>query len=359
MELALVKCMLLALIVWLQIHKSKSCLEEERLALLGIKDSLKSTGSNGDHLLSSWIDQPNNDCCKWERVICNSITDRVIRLSLNKTTQNVRRANTLFLNVSLLRHFEKLTHLDLSSNKFGGWIENEEVPNLQGNYLGGSLSTLDFTAFKSLEVLDLSGNGISGIIPNYVWAPTSLKALSLSGNSFHGSLQIQSFCGMERLEELDLSSAGFSGGIPSCLGNFTSLKMLNLSINQLYGEIPNNLSKLETLDLSHNNLSGEIPELPLNQSQIQSLNLSHNQLTGSIPKSFLNLSKMESLDLSYNDLSGRLPLELIDLKFLKVFTVAHNNLSGKIPEQFNKFNRYSYEGNPLLSGPYSEKNSRD
>jgi hypothetical protein len=54
------------------------CLEEERIALLHLKDSLNYPNGTS---LPSWI-EADAHCCSWERINCNSSTGRVTMLDL-------------------------------------------------------------------------------------------------------------------------------------------------------------------------------------------------------------------------------------------------------------------------------------
>ena len=49
----------------------------------------------------------------------------------------------------------------------------------------------DFASLSNLEMLDLSSNSLSGIIPLSIRLMPHLKSLSLAGNHFNGSLQNQ------------------------------------------------------------------------------------------------------------------------------------------------------------------------
>ncbi|KDP36541.1 hypothetical protein JCGZ_08878 [Jatropha curcas] len=77
-----------------------------------------------------------------------------------------------------------------------GSVPGQELASLQNlkkldlgyNNFNCTLTMQDFIAFKSLEILDLSGNDFNGTLPPYMWAPPSLKALSLRENRFNGSL---------------------------------------------------------------------------------------------------------------------------------------------------------------------------
>ena len=123
------------------------------------------------------------------------------------------------------------------------------------------------------------------------------------------------------LEMLDLSFNGLSGEIPPELGNLASLRVLNFERNEydtgtkLSGEIPpglGNLSSLQTLDLYGNDLSGEIPPKLADLPSLTGLNLSDNQLSGEIPPELGNLPSpsLRELRLNDNQLSGCVPAAL-------------------------------------------------
>ena len=49
----------------------------------------------------------------------------------------------------------------------------------------------DFAALDILELLDMSDNGLTGIVPPSIGALSSLKSLVLDGNELNGSLPTQ------------------------------------------------------------------------------------------------------------------------------------------------------------------------
>ncbi|KAK8643698.1 hypothetical protein V6N13_012981 [Hibiscus sabdariffa] len=111
----------------LQFQGLKSCVEEERAALLRYKALIESEGYHADHLLPSWIDDPLSNCCGWERVTCNSSTARVIQLSLRNSrpfASDGVRNSLWYVDLALFQPFVDLNTLDLSSNTIGGWIQN-------------------------------------------------------------------------------------------------------------------------------------------------------------------------------------------------------------------------------------------
>ncbi|TYH30554.1 hypothetical protein ES288_A01G104800v1 [Gossypium darwinii] len=336
-----------------------------------------------------------------------------------------------------------LTSLDLSSNELNGTISLNMFSELQN--------------LKKLDVFDLHSNFIEGDLPKL---PPNIRFLSVSNNSLVGTLS--GICNMKFIEILDLSHNDFSGIIPQCIGSFSqSLSSLNLKMNKLHGAItsifakgralknlnlnsnhlegpltpsitnckelqvldarnnmvndsfphwiealselqvlvlrsnrfhgpitaatsPRSLLKLRivdlscnnffvplptavkgfeielvkiltiftSIDLSCNNFEGQIPRDIGELSSLRGLNLSHNNLVGHIPSSLRNMTRLEWLDLSSNKLSGQIQTGLLDLTFLSSFNVSCNQLVGPIPKgkQFNTFENGSYQGNVGLCG---------
>uniref|UniRef100_A0A2C9UYZ3 Leucine-rich repeat-containing N-terminal plant-type domain-containing protein n=1 Tax=Manihot esculenta TaxID=3983 RepID=A0A2C9UYZ3_MANES len=167
MELAnIAKCLLLGVVIlWIQIHGNKCCFEEERLALLDFKAFVGSNGFDADHLLPSWIDDPTSNCCKWERVMCNSTIDHVTELSLNNTRQ-----------------------YDIGSDSFYYDENSWYTLILSDNRMEGSFPIQDF---QRLEELDLSGNRFNNSILLSLAALPSLNTLILNDNYMEGSFPNQ------------------------------------------------------------------------------------------------------------------------------------------------------------------------
>ncbi|OIT08100.1 PREDICTED: LRR receptor-like serine/threonine-protein kinase GSO1 [Nicotiana attenuata] len=84
----------------------------------------------------------------------------------------------------------------------------------------------------------------------------------------------------------DISGNALTGKIPEKIGLLSGVPLLNLSHNNLTGVIPKTIGdmiSLESLDLSYNQLTGEIPETLTLLDFLQDLNLSYNNLRGRIP----------------------------------------------------------------------------
>lgn len=102
---------------------------------------------------------------------------------------------------------------------------------------------------------------------------------------------------------LDLSGNGLTGTIPEALGELTQLTQLDLNGNHLRGAIPAKLAELAQLcrmDLRGNHLSGSVPQEFGRLTRLRHLNLSYNQLNGRIPESLQGLPALNFLDLRGN-----------------------------------------------------------
>ncbi|KAK8648250.1 hypothetical protein V6N13_129009 [Hibiscus sabdariffa] len=344
------------LILLTQIDGRKACYEEERKGLLELKSYLKLQVVNGSEhaLLPSWVDEPNNDCCGWERVTCNSTTGHVAVLSLSNMAENDilntsfqcfdGEGSSSYLNISLFQSFKELKALNLSHNCIE-WIENQ-----------------DLIPFGRLEVLDLSHNQLEGSIPQNIGKLSSLKALYLAYNQFNSSLPIPGFCELRRLQVLDIHANSFEGTLPPCLSNFTSLAILDLHDNLFTGPFtPNSIRSLRFLqfiDISNNYFEGSFSlssifnhsklevvvlesregrlqidnddEAGIPLFQLKALRLSHCNMKNT-PRFLLNQHRLTRVDISHNKLSGASPSWLIenntDLNFLNL---RNNSFSGKL-----------------------------
>ncbi|KAD4585389.1 hypothetical protein E3N88_22990 [Mikania micrantha] len=361
------------------------CIEEERMALLEIKDSLiNSYGYEADKVLRTWVDL--GECCDWERVMCNTTTGHVTRLSLQSLDKNlnigimVESENSLKklwpLNVSLFLHFEGLTSLNLSSNYLDNQILSTEIKTL--------------SRLKMLEILDLSSNyNIDNNILPSLTTLTSLRVLDLSNTNLEGTFPTNEFSALKNLETLDLtmcafndferaltltkletlilSQNSFNESIISSLKLPPSLKNLDLSGNQLSGPFPPRefaqFTSLEQLDLTHNWLDGaptirgcrslaklkNLKSIALADINFQDgksilsclnaipfleiLDLSGSfWLQSSIPiQALASFQNLEVLDLSYNNFVGSIPSMIKLLSSLKVVSFSNCTLEGSIP----------------------------
>ncbi|XP_002990693.2 piriformospora indica-insensitive protein 2 [Selaginella moellendorffii] len=161
----------------------------------------------------------------------------------------------------------KLMILDLSSNDLSGPFPPEvgslpslEKMDLSSNRIQGGLVLPSSTS--PLRFLDLSYNNLSGGIPGSMAALAGLENLFMRGNPLLGG-GVPGFLGNLRgLEMVALSGSGLSGPIPDSIGSLPRLNSLALDGNFLSGGVPASLAGLSALyhlNLSSNRLSGKLP----------------------------------------------------------------------------------------------------
>ncbi|VVA22054.1 PREDICTED: LRR receptor [Prunus dulcis] len=368
----------------------RSCIEEERSALLSFKQDLKDPSRR----LSSC---GGRDCCQWQGISCNIRTGHVAKVNLrnpfpyvfeydDELDELVYKQSCLGgkINPSLLS-LKYLNYLDLSNNDFD-WIHipkffgelkslrylnishasfSGEIPPSLGNlsklnYLDIDMSSSDYATtmhskslnwlshLASLKYLNLNGVNLSSTgVPNvlhHVNLLPSLLELHLSGCLFESlplSLQKINFTS---LSVLDFSYNSFNtSSFPSWLFNLTNLRKLDLSGNSFGGPFPDELASLKSLEylaLTELGLKGRIPRVIGNMCKLKFLSLSGNDFYGEKIEEFWrslsncpnNTIALESLDLSYCGLEGQLPDSLGMLTSLQHLNLYNLFLWGSIPE---------------------------
>lgn len=199
--------------------------------------------------------------------------------------------------------------------------------------------------------LDLRTNWLIGEFPKEICTFAKLRELRMGGSgTMFGELP-KEIGNLKSITLLDLSGNRLSGPIPSEICTLSNLKDLYLTSNSFSGEIPlsiGNLSNLEYLHLEDNTLSGSIPQSISSLTKIYSIILNKNQLTGSIPAAIFNLPKLENLGLENNQLSGSIPATIGNATKIVRLSFNNNNLTGVIPEEFTQiadkldWNSYHY-----------------
>ncbi|PWA79506.1 receptor like protein 7 [Artemisia annua] len=228
----------------------------------------------------------------------------------NLTILNLVDCNLIGTFPKNVLQLQKLQSLDLSINRnLNGSLPEFPVNRaLQSlvisgtNFYGGIPESIG--NLKNLYQIELHTNNFSGGIPKSMENLTQLSYLDLSSNKFIG--KIPSFKPCKNLTHIDLSRNGLSGIIPSDhFQDLHNLVKVNLRINGFNGSVPSSLFSLpnvKQIDLSNNNFDGLLPNssIPL----LEWLDLSSNNLKGEIPRSFFELGQLSVLLLSSNNLSG-------------------------------------------------------
>ncbi|KAL3534326.1 hypothetical protein ACH5RR_002787 [Cinchona calisaya] len=311
-----------------------ACIEYEKQALLTFKQDLITDLSNR---LSSWTAN-DADCCKWEGVVCDNVTNHVTELRLQQITFEFTTSR-LKLNPSLL-NLKRLRFLDLSQNYFGGI----PIPSFIGS-------------LKSLEYLNLSYAGFFGSIPPQLGNLSNLHTLSVGeveeNNNLHWLTGL-SYLELLDMTDVDLSTASSWPQVINTLPSLTELHLANCHLDRISPLREINFSSLRVLDLSFNHISslprwifgistlvsldllGNLvkvpwPEGPWNLTSLNHLDLSKNYLNGSLPRELLHLHNLVSLDLSGNEIEDLNPNAVSNLTNLQNLDMSDNNIHSIIP----------------------------
>ncbi|VVA19015.1 PREDICTED: receptor [Prunus dulcis] len=283
----------------------RACSQTERSSLL----------ASFAHTLSSppfnWSSSIN--CCHWSGISCNQdvwVTHLIL------PSKGIKGG----FKPALLANLTHLTHINLSHNSLYGSLVPTEL----------------FLSLKSLEVLDLSHNLLSGKLPSSL-PSSNILTVDLSSNHLHGAIPPTFFHRAWHLTSFNASNNAFSGSIPSsiCLQHSSPLiRHLDVSSNNFSGIILPGLgdcSKLQVFRAHHNNITGLLPEDIYNAIELEEIALHFNSLYGAISDRIANLTNLAILDLSFNQLSGVLPLQLGKLSKLSHTILDFNNLRGSLP----------------------------
>lgn len=111
----------------------------------------------------------------------------------------------------------------------------------------------------SIELREME---LSGTVPESLKYCGSLQTLDLSGNSLSGSIPNDTCTWLPYLVTLDLSNNGLDASIPTQLAKCSYLNNLVLSDNKLVGTIPfelASLARLRKFSVANNQLSGRVP----------------------------------------------------------------------------------------------------
>uniref|UniRef100_A0A6N2M272 Leucine-rich repeat-containing N-terminal plant-type domain-containing protein n=1 Tax=Salix viminalis TaxID=40686 RepID=A0A6N2M272_SALVM len=329
MSIVPVIMMVVSLQEWLPL----GCVEEERTALLQLKDSLNYPNGTS---LPSWR-KGDARCCDWDRVECSSSTGRVTELHLYRVRNG--ELGDWYLNASLFLPFQELISLDLWDNQIAGWVENKGVYQpfkmSKLEYLDLGYNRLDNKCLSNLETLYLSGNNITKVVASE--GLTSMSTLFLNNITSFGSrfqTLLQSLGALPNLTELYLGYNDLRGRL---LGDgFLNLK--NLELLDISGSTLNNsnifqtigtMTSLKTLSLRGCSLNGQLPTSQglCDLKHLRELNIYSNDLSGFLPPCLANLTSLEQLDLSSNHLKIPMSLSpLYNLSKLKYFNGSDNEI---------------------------------
>ncbi|KAK8980262.1 hypothetical protein V6N11_061476 [Hibiscus sabdariffa] len=134
-----------------------------------------------------------------------------------------------------LSHLPDVTYIDFSGNRFTGGIPSDISQASKLQYFNGNLPP--FRSCKSMLVVELQMNNMSGVVPKSISNCKSLEIINLASNQLIGHIP-EELASLPALSVVDLSHNNFSGSIPVEFGKSTNLLLLNVSFNDISGSIP-------------------------------------------------------------------------------------------------------------------------
>ncbi|XP_040943992.1 receptor-like protein 56 isoform X1 [Gossypium hirsutum] len=180
----------------------------------------------------------------------------------------------------------------------------------------GPLPNQGWCDLRNLEVLDVSGNALEGMLPHCFSNLTALRVLDISRNHFQIPLSFAPFANLSNLKALlsnenkMVTEPSFYTSIPKFQFEVISLSKC-ITSQQLSRKLPTFLYyqyDLRYVDLSHNNFSGTVPSWLLeNNTKLEDLILKGNSFTSPLSFSSALISNVSSIDISENKIQGQIP----------------------------------------------------
>ena len=260
-----------------------------------------------------------------------------------------------------------------------GWLGEENLGRWHG---------VQTDSIGRVSGLDLTGNGLTGSLPDALGLLAGMRELRIGNNELTGRLPVS--LASVPLEQFSYGAtalcapddAGFQGwlngiarhsgtGVPcppltdrdileSLYWNSDGLNWhsrtgwtTDAPLDRWHGVTTDAAGRVIELRLRYNGLSGPIPIEMGELDHLEWLDLVGNQLYGGVPSELGGLSKLRGLDLFGNRISGTIPPELGDLSRLAWLNLAGNELTGEIPEALTRLANLALLdlGWNFLSGP--------
>ncbi|XP_040943994.1 receptor-like protein 56 isoform X2 [Gossypium hirsutum] len=237
-------------------------------------------------------------------------------LNLNSNLFN----NSVFASLNKLLNLKTLS----ISNQLKGPIDTKDLDaftslrelNMRANELIDFVIHKGWCDLRNLEVLDVSGNALEGMLPHCFSNLTALRVLDISRNHFQIPLSFAPFANLSNLKALlsnenkMVTEPSFYTSIPKFQFEVISLSKC-ITSQQLSRKLPTFLYyqyDLRYVDLSHNNFSGTVPSWLLeNNTKLEDLILKGNSFTSPLSFSSALISNVSSIDISENKIQGQIP----------------------------------------------------
>ncbi|CAN7117302.1 unnamed protein product [Brassica rapa subsp. narinosa] len=236
--------------------------------------------------------------------------------------------------------FKSLYLLDLSGNHVSVTKKSSAAYDLvmqpiQSLLLSGCGITEFPDLLKTKQLLtdlDVSKNKLKGKVPSWLWTLPYLRHVDLSNNNLINFERSPRSGPSLMMAALLVSNNNFTGNIPSFICDLPSLRTLDLSNNNFDGVIPSCMANLRRtlsdLNLGKNRLHGGLPEYIF--KYLRSFDVGHNQLTGKLPRALIHSTYLEVLNVGNNVINDTFPFWLSSLPNLKVLVLCSNLFHGPI-----------------------------
>ncbi|XP_043719527.1 probable LRR receptor-like serine/threonine-protein kinase At3g47570 [Telopea speciosissima] len=259
--------------------------------------------------------------------------------SLSSLLPNLQRLSLSNCSISRpmdasLTNLHSLSELDLGFNNLSSTLQD----------LLGKLPSLRVLWLYSTELYDLSHNHFNDILDD------DDDDLSHNTNyKLFGKIPTSSPCTAgTNLDVLDLSYNKLSGVIPAkCFGRLIgNPSVVNLERNNLHGPIPDAYTrggcKLQMFKLNGNRLQGKLPKSLANCTDMEELDVGNNQLSGTFPFWLQSLPQLRVLVLRSNKFYGPIIRQRSKVDdgsdhpfpMLHVLDISVNNFTVKLPLEY-------------------------
>ncbi|XP_037451603.1 receptor-like protein 19 [Triticum dicoccoides] len=281
---------------------------------------------------------------------------------------------------SFLQQFEVALSVNLANNELSGTIPYSECPwgyrplqilNLSGNNLSGLVPPYLLKGCHELAVLNLRGNRLNGTWPDDIDESCNLRLIDLHGNHIQGRLP-RSLARCQYLLALDIGGNRFVDSFPVWLGQLQELQILMLRYNNFHGPLNNPslvrnnstawyFSRVQIIDLAGNDFSGDLPldffksfkSMVWDPKGVADYDNTVYAEDGrsiyqvavdvAMKEQYTRVEKVTAdlvvIDMSSNRFSGFIPRSIGNLTLLHVVNLSRNAFSGKIPRELGQLAR--------------------
>ncbi|GKV52631.1 hypothetical protein SLEP1_g59204 [Rubroshorea leprosula] len=278
---------------------------------------------------------------RFSELVYLDLNSNLFNGTIPSSITNVVNLTSLDLSANDLNESSDLERLDLSNNKIEGqipeWMWNVGKDTL--NYLNlshNSLMALEQIPWRNMQILDFRSNMLRGVFPV---PPIEMVYLLISNNHLFGEISSE-LCKANSLEILDLSHNNLSGVIPNCLPDLSkNLFVLNLQVNRFRGNMPSMFPKgckIQNFNLHGNQMEGLLPRSLVNCSMLEVLDIGNNNIKDTFPYWLESLPKLQVLILRSNKFHGFVSNTKANSSFskLRVLDLSDNNFVGPLPMHY-------------------------